>query len=208
MAFHETQFPTDISYGSSGGPRRMTQIVTLKSGYEQRNQVWAHSRRNYDAGIGIRSMNQLADVIQFWEARSGPLHGFRWKDWTDYKSGLPTAAVTNADQILGTGDGSNKIFQLVKRYTNAGSEYARPIKKPVAGTVVVSVNGVAQPSGWTVDTVTGIITFTTAPTNTHIVRAGFEFDVPVRFEDDNLSVSIEGFQAGAAQSIKVIEIRV
>lgn len=208
MAFHETQFPPDISYGSSGGPKRLTQIVSLKSGFEQRNQVWAHSRRSYDAGVGIRGMNQLADVLVFWEARRGSLHGFRWKDWTDYKSGLPTAAVTNADQILGTGTGAQTTFQLVKRYTNGGSEYARPITKPVTGTVVVALNGVNQPSGWTVNTTTGIITFTVAPGAGVVVTAGFEFDVPVRFADDELNISIEGFQAGAAQSIRILEIRV
>lgn len=208
MAFHEVQFPPDISYGSSGGPKRLTQIVSLKSGFEQRNQVWAHSRRAYDAGTGVRNLDDIAAILNFWEARSGPLHGFRWKDWADYKSGLPRAVVTNADQILGTGTGALTTFQLVKRYNSNGNEYARPITKPVAGTVVVSVNGVAQPTGWTVNTTTGIITFTVAPPNTHIVRAGFEFDVPARFEADDLNISIEGFQAGAMQSIRVIEIRV
>jgi uncharacterized protein (TIGR02217 family) len=208
MAFHEVQFPSDISYGSSGGPRRLTQIVPLRSGFEQRNQIWAHSRRSYDAGLGVRSLDQLATSLAFWEARNGALYGFRWKDWADYKSGLPSAAVTNADQLLGLGTGALTTFQLLKRYTSGGYEYARPIKKPVTGTVVVSVNSVAQPTGWTVDTTTGIITFTTAPANGHAVRAGFEFDVPVRFDEDSLDISIEGFQAGAIPSIKVIEIRV
>lgn len=208
MAFHEAQFPTDISYGSSGGPKRLTQVVSLRSGFEQRNQVWAYSRRSYDAGVGIRSMNKLAEVLNFWEARSGPLHGFRWKDWADYKSGQPQAAVTNADQIIATGNGVLTQFQLVKRYTNNGNEYARPIQKPVAGTTVVALNGVNQTSGWSVNTTTGIITFTSAPGNGVIITAGFEFDVPVRFEQDDLTMSIEGFQAGAAQSIRIIEIRV
>jgi uncharacterized protein (TIGR02217 family) len=208
MAFHEVQFPSDISYGSSGGPRRLTQIVPLRSGFEQRNQIWAHSRRSYDAGLGVRSLDQLATSLAFWEARNGALYGFRWKDWADYKSGLPSAAVTNADQLLGLGTGALTTFQLLKRYTSGGYEYARPIKKPVTDTVVVSVNSVAQPTGWTVDTTTGIITFTTAPANGHAVRAGFEFDVPVRFDEDSLDISIEGFQAGAIPSIKVIEIRV
>lgn len=208
MAFHESQFPSDISYGSSGGPRRLTQVVSLKSGFEQRNQVWAHSRRSYDAGVGIRGMNQLSDVLQFWEARRGSLHGFRWKDWTDYKSGLPTVAVANTDQVLGVGTGALLTFQLIKRYINAGSEYARPITKPVAGTTVIAFDGVSQPSGWTVDTVTGIVTFAVAPGLGVVVTAGFEFDVPVRFADDELNISIEGFQAGAAQSIRILEIRV
>lgn len=208
MAFHEVQFPPDISYGSSGGPKRLTQVVNLKSGFEQRNQVWAHSRRMYDAGVGIRNLDQIHDILQFWEARNGQLHGFRWKDWADYKSCAPTQTPADDDQIIGTGDGVEVDFQLVKRYESGGDEYARPIKKPVAGTVVVSVNGVSQASGWSIDTVTGIITFSVAPPNTHIVRAGYEFDVPARFEADDINLSIEGFQAGAVQSVRVIEIRV
>lgn len=208
MAFHEIQFPTTISYGSSGGPKRLTQIVSLRSGFEERNQVWAHSRRTYDAGLGIRSINDIHDVLVFWEARSGALHGFRWKDWVDYKSCAPKNQVDPEDQILGEGDAAETEFQLVKRYESASVEYARPIRKPVAGTVRVALDGVEQMSGWSVDTTTGIITFTSAPGDGVVVTAGFEFDVPVRFQEDDISVSVEGFEAGAAQSIKVIEIRV
>ena len=206
-AFHEVQFPSEISYGSTGGPKRVTQIVTLKSGFEQRNAAWLHSRRSYDAGMGVRNIDDLADVLSFWEARFGQLYGFRWKDWADYKSCLPRSNPASTDQVLGTGDGSNKVFQLVKRYTSGGQEYARPIRKPVVGTTLISLNNVTQGSGWTLDVTTGLVTFTTAPGSGVIVRAGYEFDVPVRFDEDEIQVSIDGFNAGSVPSIKVLEIR-
>ena len=105
MNFHEVRFPAALSVGSSGGPERRTEIVTLSNGFEERNSPWAHSRRRYDAGLGVRSLDDLAEVIAFFEARHGQLYGFRWKDWTDYKSCAPSAAPRRTDQVLGTGDG-------------------------------------------------------------------------------------------------------
>jgi uncharacterized protein (TIGR02217 family) len=207
-AFHEVQFPPEISFGSNGGPSRRTQVIALRSGFEQRNQAWLHSRRSYDAGQGIRNVDLLAATLTFWEARSGRLYGFRWKDWADYKSCLPRSTPAHTDQAIGTGTGALLTFQLLKNYTDAGGGYSRPITKPVTGTVKIGLNGVNQASGWSVNTVTGIVTFVSAPANTVAVTAGYEFDVPVRFDEDELRISIEGFQAGAVPSIKIMEIRV
>lgn len=206
-AFHETRFPDEISYGSKGGPKRLTQVVTLKSGFEERNQAWKHSRRSYDAAVGIRNVSHLHDVLNFWEARRGRLYGFRWKDWLDYKSSHGRAEPDDTDQILDAGDGVKVAFQLVKRYEDNGEEYVRPINKPVIGTVVVSLDDVSQGSGWTLDPTTGVITFDVAPGVGVIVKAGFEFDVPVRFNDDEIMLSADAFQAGSIPSINVIEIR-
>lgn len=210
MAFHEVQFPTGISKGSSGGPMRMTDVVTLRSGYEQRNTIWADSRRRYDAGLGLQNLKDLYLVLEFFEARRGRLHGFRWKDWADYKSLDPITATSATDVALGTGDASTTEFQLRKTYSDAGGSYTREITKPVSGSVKVAVNGSAQTEGvdFTVDTTTGIITFTTAPGSGLSVTAGFEFDVPVRFDQDEISISVEQFNAGAIPSIDIVEIRV
>lgn len=208
VAFHETQFPPAISYGSKGGPKRLTQVVTLKSGFEERNQAWKHSRRKYDASIGLRNIKDLHLVLDFWEARRGRLYGFRWKDWADYKSAPGRLEATDTDQIIAAGDGSTTEFQLVKRYSDGGEEYVRPITKPVVGTVTVSLDDVSQPSGWTLDSTTGKITFSSAPGNGVIIKAGYEFDVPVRFEDDDIQIQVDAFQAGSIPAINVIEIRV
>lgn len=209
MSFHEVRFPVTISLGSSGGPERRTDIVSLRSGFEERNAVWQHSRRSYDAGLGVRTVDQLADVIAFWEARRGRLYGFRWRDWSDYKSCPPLQTPAAGDQVIGTGNGSRTEWQIIKTYTSGGESYERPIVKPVAGTVLASVNGVTlSPSLYDVDTVSGVITFDTAPANGHSVRCGYEFDVPVRFDDDKLDVNLEQFRQGSVPQIRIVEVRI
>ena len=207
MAFHEVRFPDNISRGARGGPERRTQIVELASGDEERNASWANRRRRYDVAYGIRRADDLASVVAFFEARNGRLHGFRYKDWADYKSNLPSQAITATDQQLGTGTGSLQTFQLAKRYTSGAQTWVRTIAKPVAGTVRVALGMIEQMSGWTVDTTTGVLTFTTAPANGVIVRAGFEFDVPVRFDSDTLDVTLDFERLGSITAIPLLEIR-
>ncbi len=207
MAFHEVRFPDNISRGARGGPERRTQIVELASGDEERNASWANSRRRYDVAYGIRRADDLAAVVAFFEARNGRLHGFRYKDWADYKSALPSQAITATDQQIGTGTGSLQTFQLAKRYTSGAQTWVRTIAKPVAGTVRVALGMVEQMSGWTVDTTTGVVTFTTAPAGGVIVRAGFEFDVPVRFDSDTLDVTLDFERLGSITAIPLLEIR-
>lgn len=210
MAFHEVQFPTGISKGSSGGPRRMTDIVTLRSGFEQRNSIWTHSRRSYNAGLGLHDIKDLYSAVEFFEARRGRLHGFRWKDWADYKSKDPISAVTSTDIQIGVGDNSETDFQLVKTYSASSNSYTRTIKKPVSGTVKVALDGSLQTEGvdYDVDYTTGIITFDAAPGSAVVVTAGFEFDVPVRFDQDQIVVNVEQFNAGSVPDIDVLEIRI
>lgn len=210
MAFHEVQFPTGISKGSSGGPRRMTDVVTLRSGFEQRNSIWNHSRRRYNAGLGLQDIKNLYEVLEFFEARRGRLHGFRWKDWADYKSGDPISETTTNDVQLGVGDSSTDEFQLIKIYSDGAGSYTRTIRKPVVGTVKVALNGSPQTEGthFSVDSTTGILTFASPPGNGVVVTAGFEFDVPVRFDQDEIIVNVEQFNAGAVPDIDVLEIRI
>ena len=207
MAFHEIRFPDNISRGARGGPERRTQIVELASGDEERNASWANSRRRYDVAYGIRRADDLAAVVAFFEARNGRLHGFRTKDLADYKSALPSQAITPTDQQIGTGTGSLKTFQLSKRYTSGAQSWTRAIVKPVAGTVRLALGTVEQLTGWTLDTTTGVVTLTTAPGNGVIVRAGFEFDVPVRFDTDMLDVTLDIERLGSITSIPLLEIR-
>jgi uncharacterized protein (TIGR02217 family) len=207
VAFHEIRFPDNISRGARGGPERRTQIVELASGDEERNASWADSRRRYDAAYGVRQADDLAAVVAFFEARNGRLYGFRWKDWGDYKSCLPSGTPAPTDQVIGTGDGTSTVFQLVKAYISGTQSWTRNITKPVASTVSVALDGVAQASGWSVDTTTGIVTFTAAPANSTTVTAGFEFDVPVRFDTDQLDVTHDIERLGSIASIPLIEVR-
>src|SRR5579884_653659 len=115
-AFHEILFPLDIALGSAGGPQRRTDVVVLGSGAEERNARWAHSRRRYDAGYGVKTFEALSQVVAFFEERRGRLYGFRWRDRLDHSSAAPGAAVAPTDQVIGAGDGETDRFALVKTY--------------------------------------------------------------------------------------------
>lgn len=210
-SFHEVLFPTAISRGSQGGPERRTDIVVLGSGAEERNARWANSRRRYNAGWGIKSLDELHAVVAFFEERRGRLHGFRWRDHLDFRSGPPERAPTALDQDIGTGNGDGATFQLVKVYGSAHLPWRREIAKPVDGTVSVAVDGVVMTSGtqFVVDPSSGIVTFLSGhvPGPGARVTAGFEFDVPVRFDTDTLEVSVQGLRHGAIPSIPIVEIR-
>lgn len=206
--FHEVRFPANISYGSSGGPERRTDVVTLRSGSEERNAIWANSRRRYNALYNVRKWSEIETVLAFWEERRGRLYGFRWKDWVDFRSAPHGVTITASDQQIGVGDGAETDFQLAKTYGSSFSPWTRDIPKPVAGTVRVSIGGVEQMSGWSVDVTTGIVTFSSPPGASAIVRAGFEFDVPVRFDADRFEISHSGFELGDIPALPVIEIRV
>ena len=209
MAFHEIRFPANLSFGSVGGPERRTEIVTLANGFEERNSLWAHSRRRYDAGVGLRSLNDVETLIAFFEARTGQLHGFRWKDWSDFKSCAPLATLAPDDQLIGTGNGVTRVFQLQKTYVSGRQDYTRPIRKPVLGTVVVAVAGDQKIESleFAVNAETGEVTFTLAPDLGTRVTAGFEFDVPVRFDTDTIQISVASFQAGDVPSVPIVEVR-
>ena len=207
--FHEVRFPIDIALSASGGPHRRTEIVTLGSGHEQRNQRWAQSRRKFDAGYGIKGMNALHQIVAFFEARRGPLFGFRFRDPLDWKSCLPAEQPSYSDQELGIGDGMNQDFQLTKSYGSDPDAYVRTIVKPVDGSVVVGIDGVLVDDGlFDVDLKTGLVNFSQPPAAASVITSGFEFDVPVRFEMDELTVNLAAFTAGEIPTVPLVEVRI
>ena len=210
MGFHEVRFPASLSFGSIGGPERRTDVVTLANGFEERNTPWAHSRRRYDAGLGMRSLDDVETLIAFFEARRGQMYAFRWKDWADYKSGSAKEEVTYQDQVIALGDGVRTAFQLVKTYRSGEFSYARPIAKPVKGSVRIGVEQDEMQEGvdFEIDPTTGIVTFDRPPDQEMAVTAGFEFDVPVRFDTDRIQTSVASFQAGDVPNVPVVEVRV
>jgi len=207
MTFCEDRFPDDISRGARGGPERRTQVVELASGFEERNASWAQSRRRFDVAYGIRRADDLARVVAFFEARRGRLQAFRFKDWSDYKSCLPSVRVSELDQQIGVGDGIATDFALIKAYGSGPETYLRRIVKPVAGTIRVALNGAEQFTGWAADITSGIVSFDTAPDPGVIISAGFEFDTPVRFDADTLDVTLDLERLGSITAIPLIEVR-
>lgn len=217
--FHDVRFPLAIAFGATGGPQRRNEIVQLVSGREKRNARQAGSRRHYDAGTGLRSLEDLHDVIAFFEARRGSLHAFRFRDPFDMKSCRPGAVPTPFDQAIGTGDDARARFQLVKTYGEGADAVTygegadavvRRITRPVATSVVVAVDGVERQRGgdFTVDATSGEIVFQqgAVPPAGAAVTAGYEFDVPVRFDAERLSVSLSAFKAGQIPTIPLVEV--
>lgn len=203
--FDEVLLPLAFALGASGGPERRVDIVALGSGHEARNTPWAHGRRRYDIGGAVRTLDQLHELIGFFEARRGKLTGFRFRDFLDWKSCAPSQAPAPGDQPLGEGDGESTQFQLVKAY----GDYLRPIRKPQAGSVRVAADGVElNAPDFSVDASTGLVTFAAPPSEGASLSAGFLFDTPVRFDADRLDLSLDAFGAGRAVAVPLIEILV
>ena len=198
--FHEVSFPVPLALAASGGPERKTEVVTLASGAEARNALWAGSRRRWDVGSAVTRLDTLQAVVAFFEARGGRLSGFRFRDALDDRSCGPGGTVAATDQVIGAGDGTRTAFQLVKAY----GPYSRRILKPVVESVLVAVDGVAVTAS--VAATTGIVTLADAPAEGAVVSAGYRFDCPVRFDTDRLEVNLEAFGAGRVLSIPLIEL--
>lgn len=206
MAFLESPiFPECISFGSAGGPEYNTSVIVLGSGHEKRNQNWELPRHVFDVAFGVKRQSDLEDLIDFFHAVKGSANGFRFKNFLDSNSNHTDDTPAFTDQTIGTGDASQTQFQIIKTFTQGAQSQSINILKPRAG-VTIGFNGVQQLSGFTVDTTTGIVTFSSAPGGGVTITAGYTYDLPCRFESDRLSVSISSYLAGEA-SVRVIEIR-
>lgn len=203
--FDDVPYPLALGRSASVAPEFSTSIAVTASGHERRNALWSDARLHFDVGPGIRSEAELADLIAFFRARRGPARGFRLMDPFDNSSNGMVGAPTPLDQLLGLGDGVRADFQLVKLYGGGAEPQVRAITRPRGETLVVSVGGVAT-TAWTLGA-KGTLRLATAPATGAEVRAGFRFDVPVRFAEDRLDVSAVNFAAGEAPSVPLIEIR-
>ncbi|WP_312065670.1 DUF2460 domain-containing protein [Brevundimonas sp.] len=203
MAFHEVRLPARLAFGSTGGVERRTEITTLGSGFERRSTPWTEGRRRYLIGAGLRSLDDMAALTAFFEARRGRLYGFRFRDFADFKSCAPGEAVAATDRRIGTGDGARRMFRLGKTY----GDHVRRIAKPVEGSARVAVNGV-ETTAFALDHLTGEVTLATPPISGAVVTAGFVFDTPVRFDADRIEVTLESFGAGPMVAMPLIEVRV
>jgi len=207
MSFLETpRFPDNIAQGSSGGPEYKTRITSYGAGYENRDILWDYPRHKFDISYGIRKIEDLYVVIEYFHIAKGRGHAFRYKDFMDFKSCAIEDTPASTDQATdpAVGDTVEVDFQLIKTYTKGALSGTRDITKPVLGSVTVSLDDVLQGSGWTVDTTTGIVTFSSAPGTDVEVKAGYQFDVPVRFDIDELNIVYSDYEAGGV-SILVLE---
>ncbi len=205
LPFDDVPYPLALGRDAMVVPEFSTSVAVTASGFERRNSLWSDARLRFDVGPGVRSEAELGVLLSFFRARRGAARGFRLRDPTDFSSNAMTGVPTAADQLLGTGNGLTASFPLLKRYGETGAEQLRRITRPRADTVLVSVDGIAT-TAFTLDP-GGVVRLTNPPASGKLVRAGFLFDVPVRFAEDKLEVSGAVFAAGEAPSVTVIEIR-
>lgn len=200
MSFHEILFPEDISYGSSGGPGFNTTVIELTSGHEQRNINWSEAKATYEANHGIKTREQMEELIDFFWARRGKAYGFRFKDWADYQL---------ENEVIGVGDGVTTQFQVIKTYEPSGYPYQRIIRKINPGTLEVRKNGAVllQPGYCSVDNNTGLVSFATAPEIGDILAVTGEFHVPVRFDIDDMKVTHDQWEVMSWPSVPLVEIK-
>ncbi|WP_194744707.1 DUF2460 domain-containing protein [Thermaurantiacus tibetensis] len=206
QAFHDVRFPLAIGLDAVSGPEFLTDVTILPSGHERRNVMWDQPLMRFDAGLGVRSEEDLRTLLRFFRARRGQAIGFRFEDPLDSSSALDGGAPTPFDQRLGVGDGLQTRFPLIKDYDPDIDGAVRRITRPVPGSVRVSVAGAERLSGWTVAS-GGFVVFDEPPAPGAEIRCGFRFDVPVRFAVDRLDVSLTGFRSGAVPSVPLVEIR-
>jgi uncharacterized protein (TIGR02217 family) len=213
ISFQEVQFPPFISQGAVGGPRFSTTVQTLSSGYEHRNINWANRRGEWDVSTGLKTQQQIEELLDFFHARNGKAWGFRFKDWSDYR--LPRWYAVPGDlfpfPVFLTTDGTTVTFQLVKIYTDVGGSYVRLIQKPVAGSYAFFNNGEPMVEGpdYSVDLTQGIVhlSFALAATTGHAIAGYTEFDTPVRFDTDDMKVTTTTTDNFAWGPIPIVEIR-
>lgn len=205
LPFDDVPYPLALGRDATVMPEFSTSVAVTASGFERRNSLWSNARLRFDVGPGIRSEAELGVLLAFFRARRGAARGFRLRDPTDYSSNAMTGPPAATDQTLGIGDGITADFPLLKTYGDGDAAQARRITRPHAGSILISIDGAATTT-WILGE-HGVVTFIAPPASGKVVRAGFTFDVPVRFAEDKLEVAGAVFAAGEAPSVPVIEVR-
>jgi uncharacterized protein (TIGR02217 family) len=198
MIIDAVRMPVDVERGVRGGPQFSTIVNRTDGGSLVTNQNWSYPLYRGQIGYGIQSKDNLRDVIKFFYARRGRLRGFLFRDWSDYQFDGET---------LGTGNGATVDFSCIRYYADDVLPFTRPIKRPIESTLVVYDNGVAvSESLWSLIT-GGIIRFSIAPLNGHVITLQGEFDIPCHFASDTLDVEMEIWNAGSIPNIPIEEVR-
>jgi uncharacterized protein (TIGR02217 family) len=187
MAIDPQQLSARVEKGARGGPTWDTTILMGTSGIEQRNANWSRPIYKFTIGYGIKLIGDAAtNVINMFNACQGQLHGFLFKDWSDY-----TATAQPLTALSGT------TFQMYRSYPNGTRTVTRKITRPVSGSVTVNAGSISS-----IDYTTGIITMSSGTPTTW----SGQFYVPVRFEDDHLDISTTLDGIVSIPSVNLIEV--
>lgn len=197
--FHERPvFTQQLAFGSAGGPGWLTSLAPGPAGWERVEQRWTHPRGRWDVGHMDRTEAESAALLAFFYCiAKGRANGWRFRDFALGES-------TGLNEPLGTGTGSPQVLQLVKRYTSGAETYDRVIRKPVLGSVRIKANGTPT-TAFTVDTTTGLVTITA--TAAAVLTATYTFDVPCRFDTDQVQMARVDLDRYSWGSIPILELR-
>lgn len=206
MAFKDLTLPDCYNLDVRVTRQVRSEDVTALSGDIYPNPKWAYSRRQFRVSWGPKKLQDVETFLAFWEVVKTE-HTFRLRDEQDYRSATHGSPIANTDQLIGVGDGATTQFQLVKRYSYGGETYDHPIFAPVSGSALIAVDGVAQssPADFTVDTTSGLVSFTTPPADTLLITAGYEYDIKVRFEDASIVQRFRARHLGEIDTFTLIE---
>ncbi len=209
MTIPAYRLPEGIERGSGFGPAWRNVIQEAIAGNEQRFGYWTKCRGVGDLSYGLlTSADPLGDfraILAIWKAHTGSLLPFRFRDWSDY---------TATDENFGTGDAATTVFQLTMTYdpsqillnTPGSLTYVRNITL-VDSAPVIKVAGVTKTV--TTDYVVssaGVVNFTSAPANGAALTWSGTFDVPVRFDTDQLPIVLNEADLASVRSIPIREV--
>ena len=199
IQFYDARLPEDIERGASISVAFNTSVVGIASGDEQRNIEWSEERLTADVSYGIMRKANPQDaedsfyrIVSFFRTVYGRGVPFRFRDPTDYDA---------KNEVLYPIEGTTTDFQLAKTY--GGGAYVRRITRPVVSTIKFRQGSTLYTAPWT-HLELGIVRFDTVPPS---LTASFEFDIPVRFDSDIMTVSVEHFDAAELPEIRIVQVR-
>jgi len=173
MSFLEERLSEQFAFGSSVTQNYSFSIHRSAGGNEYRNLLNPYPKVIADLDFDNKTESWMyANLVDFYNKTNGGYDGFRWRNPSDYSTNGLTGTPTFSDQLLSLS--SAGVYQLQKWYGTEGVIDAsrRLIKKPVDGSVLISIvddngdtvqvgqyqTGSPQVARWTVGS-TGLITF-------------------------------------------------
>lgn len=186
--------PDRVALDAITGRLFQTSVTGLGSGFEHRNIDWPLGRFQAQIGLAAMSLEDARAVLDFFYARRGRARAFYWLDKVEY---------IGSNELLGTGDGSRVAFQIVRNHTSGAVTYAQAIKYLVSGSLSVTVNGTPT-AAYTLSN--GVITLNTPPPAGQLVRASFQYYIPVRFDVDFVGLQQMGAGNYRFPDLRIIEV--